>query len=81
VITFFPEVVEKVKSEHDAMVMCNLDTTPLYQIHYRGQKVGFYLSAIGAPLAVRYLEQAIAYGYTKFVACGGASQQTCNKLV
>ena len=76
VITFFPEVVGKVKSEYDVTkvgtFMYDTGDVHLYQIDYQGKKVAFYSSGIGAPLAVYFLEQAIAYGYTKFVACGGA---------
>ncbi|HEX3044574.1 MAG TPA: nucleoside phosphorylase [Bacillota bacterium] len=76
VITFFPEIVEKVKSEFNTFkvgaFMRDLGDHPLYQIEYQGKRVGFYSSGVGAPLAAYFLEQAIACGYTKFVACGGA---------
>lgn len=76
IITFFPEIVEKVKTEYRAIkvghFMSDLGDNPLYQIDYQGKKIGFYSSGVGAPLAVYFLEQAIAYGYKRFVACGGA---------
>jgi uridine phosphorylase len=76
VITFFPEVVEKVVHEKDAKkigrFVVNLGDVPLYSIPYKGKDVGFYYSGVGAPLAVLFFEQAIAYGFKRFVACGGA---------
>ena len=53
VITFFPEIIEKIKSEHNVIkvghFMSDLGDNPLYQIDYQGEKVGFYLSGVGAP--------------------------------
>ncbi|MBN1380459.1 MAG: nucleoside phosphorylase [Deltaproteobacteria bacterium] len=76
VITFFPEVVEKVVREKKAKKIGrfakDVGDFPLYGIPYKGKDVGIYYSGIGAPLAVLFFEQAIAYGFKRFVACGGA---------
>ena len=76
VITFFPEVIEKVVRDYHAKrigkFVKDLGDFPLYGIPYKEKDVGFYCSGVGAPLAVLFFEQAIAYGFKRFVACGGA---------
>lgn len=76
VITFFPEVVEKVVREKNAKKIGrfakDVGDFSLYGISYKGQNVGIYYSGVGAPLAAIFFEQAIAYGFKRFVACGGA---------
>ncbi len=76
VITFFPEVVEKVVRERGAKkigrIMKDAGNFTLYSINHKGKDVGIYYSGVGAPLAVLCFEQAIGYGFKRFVACGGA---------
>jgi uridine phosphorylase len=75
VICFFKEVIDKVVAEHDArMVVENRwedGPYPVYEISYRNQRLAFFHPGIGAPLAAGLLEEVIAFGCRKFVACGG----------
>lgn len=45
---------------------------PLFEVSYRGQRVGILPMPVGAPAAAGLLEEVIAYGSRAFVACGGA---------
>lgn len=76
VMCFFREVIEKVVAEYHAIVKVNLHSEigdhPIYEIDYQGKKVSFFHPGIGAPLAAGLMDESIACGFRKFVACGGA---------
>jgi len=76
VICFFGEVIEKLKNEGKAILIRNLQTEmgnhPLYEVDYLGKKLIVFHPGVGAPLAVALLEEVIALGCNKFIACGGA---------
>jgi len=76
VICFFKEVLEKVAKEHDAKIVVENKWEdgphPLYEIDYKGQRLGFFHPGIGGPLAGGLFEEVIAFGGRKFIACGGA---------
>ncbi len=76
VVFFFQEVIEKVVQEHNAnMVVRNRwedGSHPVYEIAYKGQRLGFFHPGIGGPMAGGLLEEVIAFGGRKFMACGGA---------
>jgi uridine phosphorylase len=75
VLCFFKEVVENVAKEYHARVAVENrwedGPHPIYEIEYAGQRLAFFHPGVGAPLAVGLLEEAIAYGCRKFIACGG----------
>jgi len=75
VICFFREVIDKVVSEHDARIIAeNLwEDGPhrIYEISYRDRRLALFHPGVGAPVAVGSLEEAIALGCRKFIACGG----------
>ena len=75
VICFFTEVIDKVVAEHSAKTLTRNTWEdgphPLYEIDYHGQRLAFMHPGVGAPIAVGLLEDAIAYGCRKFIACGG----------
>ena len=75
VICFFSDVIEKVTCEHDArMVVENRwedGPHPVHEIEYRGQRLAFFHPGIGSALADALLEEVIAFGGRKFIACGG----------
>jgi uridine phosphorylase len=75
VICFFIEVVEKIAKEHHAKVAVEnrWEDGPhrIYEIGYAGRRLAFYQPGVGAPVAVGLLEEAIAFGCRKFIACGG----------
>jgi uridine phosphorylase len=75
VICFFKEVVENVAKEFGARVAVENHWEdgphPIYEIEHAGRRLAFFQPGVGAPLAVGLLEEAIAYGCRKFIACGG----------
>lgn len=76
VICFFREVLDKVIAEHHArMLVANRwedGPHPLYEIAHRGQRLAFFHPGVGAPMAAGLLEEVIALGCRKFIACGGS---------
>jgi uridine phosphorylase len=75
VVCFFRDVVDTVVVEHKAQVLLENrwedGPHPIYEIQHRGQRLAFYQPGIGAPLATSLLEEVIAFGCRKFIACGG----------
>jgi uridine phosphorylase len=75
VICFFHEVLEKVIAETNAKVLLDnhWEDGPhlLYEILHHDQRLAFFHPGIGAPLATGLLEEVIALGGRKFIACGG----------
>jgi uridine phosphorylase len=75
VICFFREVIDKVVVEYNARVVVENrwedGPHPLYEISYQNQRLGFFHPGVGAPIAAGLLEEAIAFGCRKFIACGG----------
>lgn len=73
---FFQDVISRLVQEHGARVKRNLrseyGTNPVYEMEFEGKKLGVYHPGIGGPLAAGSLEEVIAIGGRKFVACGGA---------
>lgn len=76
VICFFSEVVDKVASGHAAGVI--VDTRwedglhRIHEIDVNGRRLAFYHPGIGSAMSAALLEEAIAFGCRKFIACGGA---------
>jgi uridine phosphorylase len=75
VICFFAEVIEAVVKNHDATVLAysisEIGQHPVYEIEVDGKRLAFFHPGIGAPLAASLLEEMIARGSRKFIACGG----------
>lgn len=75
VICFFREVIDKVIAEHHAKVMVEnrWEDGPhhIYEISYQNKRLAFLHPGVGAPMASGVLEEAIAFGCRKFIACGG----------
>ena len=76
VVCFFQDVIEQVVTEHEArciaMQSSELSKHPLYEITLEGRRLAFFHPGVGAPLAAGLLEEVIARGCRKFIACGGA---------
>ena len=76
VICFFKEVIDQVVSEHAARVLLEHHWEdgphPLYEIELDGKRLAFYHPGIGGPLSAGLMEDIIARGCCKFIACGGA---------
>lgn len=75
VICFFKEVIDRVVSEYSAKVLVENHWEdgphPLYEIQYKQRRLAFFHPGIGAPLSAGLLEEVIALGCRKFIACGG----------
>lgn len=76
VICFFREVLDKNITEHSARIVVENHWEdglhPLYEIEMHGRRLAFFHPGIGAALAANLLEEMIAFGCQKFIACGGA---------
>ncbi len=75
VICFFGEVIEKVVQEQHARILVENrwedGPHPLYEISYKGKRLAFFHPGIGSALSAALLEEVIAFGCRKFIACGG----------
>ncbi len=75
VICFFKEINEKVVAEHNAKLLVENawedGPHPVYEIEYKNQRLAFFHAGIGEPLAASLLEEVIAFGCRKYIACGG----------
>ncbi len=76
VLCFFQDVIAQVCREHNARVIATQKSEmaehPLYEISVDGRRLAFFHPGVGAPLAAGLLEEVIALGCRKFIACGGA---------
>lgn len=76
VLCFFHDVVASIAERHHASVPARpyseMGGHPLYEIEHEGQRLGIFHPGVGAPLASFLLEEIIALGGSKFIACGGA---------
>jgi uridine phosphorylase len=75
VVCFFGEVLEKVAAQYQARVLAQNrwedGLHPLFEISYSGHRLAFFHPGVGAPLACGLLEEVIALGCKRFIACGG----------
>ncbi len=75
VLTFFLEVIRgllesgRLRSLHQ--FDWELGANHIYEMEWEGQRLLVAHPGVGAPLATGYLEELIAFGATRFVACGG----------
>ena len=76
VMCFFQEVIESVcqsrKAHQVAELSSEIGVNPVYEIVLNDERLTVLHPGVGAPLAAAFLEEAIALGCTKFIACGGA---------
>jgi uridine phosphorylase len=76
VITFFREVLENMEKKGLIKVVkllnCETLDVPIYEMEYMGKKVHLSLGYVGAAGSAAFLEELIAYGFNKFIVCGGA---------
>jgi uridine phosphorylase len=76
VLCFFAEVIEKVREERGAKEVAStkseMGVHPIYEIAREGRRLAFFHPGVGAALAAAMLEEVIAIGCRKFIACGGA---------
>lgn len=73
---FFQDVIERVCLANGANELHRLKaehgTQPIYQLDHSGERLAVFHPGVGGPLAAGWLEEVIAMGVRKVVACGGA---------
>jgi uridine phosphorylase len=73
---FFQDVistlVEDGRAREIACMRSEMGRHPLYEIDMEGRRLALYQPGVTAPFAAAMLDEVIAYGCRKFVACGGA---------
>jgi uridine phosphorylase len=76
VACFFQDVITQLCQQHKARVIKHLKseigTHPVYELDVAGKRLAVFHPGVGAPLAAALLEEVIALGCKKFIACGGA---------
>jgi len=76
VICFFQEVIANLKEREETRLVTNLKSeiglNPVYEIKFQDKNLLVFHPGVGAPLAAALLEEVIALGASKFIACGGA---------
>ena len=76
VICFFQEVIARVCDERNAKVIASHRwedaAHPIYEIEIDGKRLAFVHPGVGGPMAAGILEETVALGFRKFIACGGA---------
>jgi uridine phosphorylase len=75
VICFFKDVIEKVVEEHNGKMLVKNrwedGPHPIYEINYKDQRLALFHPGVGSAQAAALLEEVIAFGCQKFIACGG----------
>jgi uridine phosphorylase len=76
VLCFFQEVFARLKERGETRPIGKLRSEigdhPVYEVAIDGRRLTLLHPGVGAPMAAALLEEAIALGCRKFVACGGA---------
>lgn len=76
VACFFQDVITQLSQRHATRVIKHLKseigTHPVYELEVEGERLAVFHPGVGAPLAAAMLEEMIALGCKKFIACGGA---------
>ncbi len=74
VACFFQDVLTQLAQQHKARTIAHLEseigTYPLYEIEFEGKRLAVFHPGVGAPWAAFSLEEMIALGCKKFIACG-----------
>lgn len=75
-VCFFQEVITKIFKQGKSKIINYLQSEmgkhPVYEMVLKGKRITFFHPGVGAPLAAALLEEVIALGCKKFIACGGA---------
>ena len=74
VLCFFQHVIQQVcgNSEPIHMLGSEIGPNPVYVIEHQDERVAVVHPGLGAPMAAAFLDEMIALGGRKFIACGGA---------
>ena len=75
VLTFFQDVIDAYKQENKLHHVYDLRSEagkhPLYEMDIQGKKVCIIHPMLGGPYAAAFIEELVALGCSKFIACGG----------
>jgi uridine phosphorylase len=73
VLCFFQDVITTIcdQDSHIHHLASEIGQNPVYRLLYDDKELAVMHPGVGAPLAAAFLEEAIALGCRKFVACGG----------
>lgn len=76
VLCFFQDVLSTLFVETGAAIITRLGSeigkNPVYLYEHEGVQIAVVHAGVGAPLSAAFLEELIALGCRKFIACGGA---------
>jgi uridine phosphorylase len=75
VVCFFQDVIDELRLQGAREIdfrHSEIGKHPIYEIEHDGRRLAFFHPGICAPLGAAILEEVIALGCRKFVACGGA---------
>ncbi|HEX2908449.1 MAG TPA: nucleoside phosphorylase [Phototrophicaceae bacterium] len=74
ILCFFQDVITKTCEQATCshILYSEIGKNPVYELVMDGKRVTVIHPGVGAPLAAGFLEEAIALGCRKFIACGGA---------
>jgi uridine phosphorylase len=75
VLCFFQEVINALREDGRLREIYTLGSeigpNPVYELTIDSRRLAIFHPGVGAPLAAAFLEELIALGCRKFVACGG----------
>lgn len=75
VLCFFQDVIDRLKLSNQlrriGRLKSEIGENPLYVLESNGERVLLAHPGVGAPLAAGFLEELIALGVNRFIACGG----------
>ncbi|MFN8375430.1 MAG: nucleoside phosphorylase [Anaerolineae bacterium] len=74
VMCFFQKVIAQVceGAEKVTDLGSEIGKNPVYALHVNGERIAVVHPGVGAPLSAGFMDELIALGVRKFVACGGA---------
>lgn len=76
VLCFFQDVIGSLREEGRLHLVRNLGSeighNPVYEMEVDGKRLALCHPGVGAPLAAGFMDELIALGCRKFIACGGA---------
>jgi len=85
VLCFFQDVIDRLNSAGQlrriGRLKSEIGENPLYILEYQGKNILLVHPGVGAPLAAGFLEELIALGSTRFIACGGCGVLTADIVV
>ena len=76
VLCFFQDVINHLREEGQLQLVQNLGSeighNPVYEMEVDGRRLALCHPGVGAPLSAAFMDELIALGCRKFIACGGA---------